>query len=281
MTLDNADGQIDLVARKLASSAEARYPWFLATSLGLVEDVGDETERGTSALLKGAMAVVRRAGEVGVPTERVLALLEPIPRGLRCRLRAWALHGATDAAPDALAGEIAHAIGDRDPTGDDVRLIQRIASEVPRKFYVESWREALGTSPTPEELGQVLASHEVPQEWQRARLWQAVLPDVVGEAWGTTVKLMSTVPAPTREEYLKPPEPRFAWARSPMTKAELERLEVADAARRISSWRPTSDHLIIARELARTLEELVASDPRGVGQPTARHHGPVTPCNLR
>jgi hypothetical protein len=46
-----------------------------------------------------------------------------------------------------------------------------------------------------------------------------------------------------------------------MTRAELEKLDVRDAARRISSWQPTGDHLIIARELARTLEELVASNP--------------------
>jgi hypothetical protein len=96
------------------------------------------------------------------------------------------------------------------------------------------------------------------------RLWHPLLPDAVGEGWITTVSLLSPVlPAPTREEYLEPAEPPFEWARSPMTKTELERLDVRDAARKIASWRPTGDHLIIARELARILEEVVASDPRG------------------
>ena len=264
MTPDNADTRVALVSRKLASSAEGRYQWFLALPSGLVEDLTDETERATSALLKGVMAAVRRAGEIEVPTERVLALLEPIPSGLRCRLRAWALHEATDASPEALVAEITYAIRGRDPTGDDVRLIQRITSEVPGELYVESWRDAMGSPPATEEIGQALASHEVPQEWQRARLWHPLLPDAVGEAWNITVTLMSPVlPVPTREEYLEAPsEPQFGWARSPMTKAELESLEVGDAARRISSWRPADDHLIIARELARTLEQLVASDPR-------------------
>jgi hypothetical protein len=76
------------------------------------------------------VAVVRRAGEIGLPTERVLVLLEPIPSGLRCRLRAWALHEVTDAQPEALVTEIAHAIRGRDPTGDDLRLIQRITEEL-------------------------------------------------------------------------------------------------------------------------------------------------------
>lgn len=263
MTPDNADARVDLVARKLASSAEARYPWFLATPSGFVDDLADETDRGTTALLKGVLAVVRRAGEIGVPTDSILALLAPIPTGLRCRLRAWALHEAKDASPEALVTEIDHAIRGRDPTGDDVRLIQRITSELPRERYVESWRDAIGSPPTTEEIGHALASSEVPQQWQRARLWHPLLPDAVGEAWNTTVSLMSPVlHAPTREQYLEPSEPPFGWARSPMTKAELERLDAGDAARKISSWRPTGDHLIIARELARTLEELVASDPR-------------------
>jgi hypothetical protein len=263
MTPDNAGARVELVARKLARSAEARYPWFFASPSGLVDELRDETDRGATALLTGVVSVVRRAGEIGLPTERVLALLEPIPSGLRCRLRAWALYEATDASPEALVTEIAHAIRGRDPTGDDLRLIQHITQQLSPRRYVESWRDAMGHPPATEEVGRALASREVPQQWQRARLWQPLLPDTVGEAWNTTVSLLSPVlHVPIREQYLEPSEPPFGWARSPMTKTELERLEVGDAALKIASWRPTGDHLIIARELARTLEDLVASDPR-------------------
>jgi hypothetical protein len=263
MTPDNADARIELVARKLASSAEARYPWFLVTPAGFVEDLTDEADRGTTALIRGMVAVVRRAGEIGLPTERVLALLEPIPSGLRCRLRAWTLYEATDAAPEMLVTEIVDGIRRRDPAGDDIRLIQRITQQLSPERYVEAWRDAMGVPPATEEVGRALALREVPQHWRRARLWHPLLPDAVGEGWVTTVSLLSpVVPAPIREQYLEQAEPPFGWARSPMTKAELERLDVREAARRISAWRPTGDHLIIARELARTLEELVASDPR-------------------
>jgi len=180
MTLDNADARVNLVTRKLASSSQARYPWFLASPSGFVEDLTDEADRETTALLRGVVAVVRRAGEIGLPTERVLALLEPIPSGLRCRLRAWALHEATDAQPEALVTEIAHAIRGRDPTGDDLRLIQRITEELPPERYVEAWRDAIGLAPATEEVGLALASREVPQQWQRVRLWQPLLPDTVG-----------------------------------------------------------------------------------------------------
>jgi hypothetical protein len=116
----------------------------------------------------------------------------------------------------------------------------------------------------PEDVGQALASHEVPQDWQRAQLWHPLLPEVVRKIWDTSVTLMSPVlHVPSREDYLEPPpRPELASAQSPMRRSELEGLDVADAARRISSWRPTGDHMIIARELARTLEELVSSEPR-------------------
>jgi hypothetical protein len=99
------------------------------------------------------MAAVRRARELGLPMDRVLALLEPVQSELRARLRAWALSEATDIPPEALITEVANAIGDRDPTGDDVRLIQRVVEQVSSDAYVDSWRGAIGVPPTTEEVG--------------------------------------------------------------------------------------------------------------------------------
>jgi len=206
MTPENADTRIVLLASKLAASTEARYWLFLVASSGSVEDIVEEEGSEAGVLLKGVLAAVLRAREIGLPTDRILALLEPIPGGLLARLRAWALHAARDAPPEVLVGEITHAICDRDPTGDDVRLIQRIETEASRSLYAASWQGAMGSPPTPEEVGRVLASHEVPPEWQRAGRWHPLLPDAVREAWDTTVTLMSPVlHTPTREEYLAPP----------------------------------------------------------------------------
>jgi hypothetical protein len=262
MTLDNVDARIVLLARKLAARAETRYLVFSAMPSGSVEDVTDEEGWGTGALLRGVLAAVRRACEIGLPTDRTLALLEPIPGMLLSRLRTWALSEATDALPEALVSEVTHAIGDRDPTGDDLRLIQRITNQISSEVYVESWRAALGSPPTPEQVGQALALHEVPREWQRAQLWHPLLPNVIGEAWDMTVTLMSPVlDAPTREDYLTPSRPEIGWGQSPMTRSDLAGLDVDEAAARISSWRPTGDRLLVTRELARTFEELVASEP--------------------
>jgi hypothetical protein len=263
MSRDNAEARITLLARKLAAGAESRYLLFMVMPSGSVADVADSEGREIGVLLKGVIAAVRRAREIGLPTDRVLTRLEPVQAGLRARLRAWALSEATDVLPEALVTEVAHAIGDRDPTGDDVGLIQRVVEKVSSDAYVDSWRGAIGVPPTTEEVGRALASEEVPPAWRRVGRWYPLLPEVVREAWDTAVTLMSPViPAPDREAYLEPPAGvQFAWAGSPMARSELERLDVEEAARRISSWRPSGDHLVIARELARTLEELVASDP--------------------
>jgi hypothetical protein len=263
MNRDNANTRITLLARKLAAGAESRYLLFMVMPSGSVADVADSEGREIGVLLKGVMAAVRRACEIGLPTDRVLALLEPVQAGLRARLRAWALSEATDIPPEALVTEVAHAIGDRDPTGDDVRLIQCVVEKVSSDAYVDSWRGAIGVPPTTVEVGRALSSEEVPPGWRRAVRWYPLLPEVVREAWDMAVTLMSPViRAPDREAYLEPPVGvQFGWARSPMTRSVLERLDVEEAARRISSWRSSGDHLVIARELARTLEELVASDP--------------------
>jgi hypothetical protein len=264
MTPENADVRIALLARKLAGNAENRYLSLSVVYSGSVEDIAESEGRGVGVLLRGLIAAVRRARELGQPTERVLALLDPIPSGLLCRLRAWALSEAVDVPADALVREITLAIRTRDPTGDDIHLIDRVASEMSSEMYVESWRRAMGSPPTPEEAGQALASREVPRGWQRARLWHPLLPDPVRAPWDTTEMLMSPgLPAPSRKDYLEPATwPLLESSRSPLPPSELHGMEVADAARRIAAWRPTGDHMVIARQLARDLEGLVAADPR-------------------
>jgi hypothetical protein len=263
MNHDNANTRITLLARTLAAGVESHYLLFTVMPSGSIADVGDNEGREIGVLLRDVMAAVRRARELGLPMDRVLALLEPVQSELRARLRAWALSEATDIPPEALITEVANAIGDRDPTGDDVRLIQRVVEQVSSDAYVDSWRGAIGVPPTTEEVGRALSSEEVPPTWRQAVRWYPLLPEVVREAWDMAVTLMSAViSAPDRETYLEPPvDMQFGWAQSPITRSELEHLDVEEAARRVSSWRPSGDHLVIARELARTLEDLVASDP--------------------
>jgi hypothetical protein len=262
MTPENAEARVALIAGKLSVGSANRYLAVAATTRGSVEDVAEDEGRGAGLLVKAVLTAVRRAREVGIQTERVLALLQPVPGRLLARLRVWTLCEATDVQPQTLVIEVARAIQNRNPTGDDVRLVQRIVTELSPDVYLDAWRAAMGIPPLPEDVGRSLASDDVPQEWYRAYFWHPVLPDTVREAWDTVVVLISgDHPAPRPEEYLRPaPRRDVGVARSPMTANELRQLDMREAAKRISAWRPAGDRMTLARELARSLEEVVASD---------------------
>jgi hypothetical protein len=262
MTVENAETRIALLAGKVSTRDDVRYLMFLSP-LSLVEQAMEDESRGGRLLIKGMAEAVRQALRLGFPTDNLLALIEPLPVDLKSRFRAMVLAEAPDLPDEAQVSEIADAIRHRNPVGEDALLIDRITRDASPDTYMEAWRSAIGHPPAPELVGRMLASHDIPREWLRARLWRRLLPDQVGDAWRSTATLISPVDAPTRADYLSPrSDPELEYGRSPMTKAELEGLDVAEAARRISSWRPDDDHMTIARELGRTLEELVASNAR-------------------
>ncbi|MDQ6944737.1 MAG: hypothetical protein M3256_00385 [Actinomycetota bacterium] len=263
MTAENADTRIALLAAKVSAGAGAQYLAFSLSHLGLAEQPMEEERRGGVLLIRGLAAAVRRAVHLGCPTGKLLALIGQLPPALKHRFRSIVLAEATDLPDDALVSDIADAIRHRNPTAEDVLVIDRITRDVPTERYVAEWRTAIGHPPAPEVVGRMLASHDIPREWQRARLWRRLLPDSVGDAWRSTATLISPVDAPTRADLLTPrSDLEFEYGRSPMTKPELDGLDIKEAGRRISSWRPDGDHMTIARELGRTVEDVVASDAR-------------------
>jgi hypothetical protein len=263
MTVENADTRIALLAGKVSTRDDARYLLISLSSLGLVEQAMEDESRGGLLLIKGMAAAVRRALLLGCRTDKLLALIDLLPPALKYRFRGMVLAEATDLPDEALVSEITDAIRHRNPTAEDVLVIERITRDVSTDRYVEEWRSAIGHPPAPEVVGRTLASHDIPREWLRARLWRRLLPDPVGDAWRSTATLISPVDAPAKADYLTPrSDPELEYGRSPITKPELDGLDIAEAARRISSWRPDGDHMTIARELGRTVEDLVASNAR-------------------
>lgn len=256
----NADARVSLLCRKLSAAEETRYLLFTLHRVGSIEDVSEDEGRGTGVLLSGLRQMVTQSLRLGVDVERILGLIDGLPAELRQRVRSWSLLQAKTAPIEFLVNEVTHAIRNREPTGDDVRLIDRIVEEEPR-LYFDSWAGALGGPPSPDEIGRALSSDEVSTEWRRAMYWYPALPQSVRSAWDTAKLLLEpTPPTTSRENYLKPmPRPQVGWAGSPIRKEDLEALEVEEAARRIADWRPTDEWMVIARELGRTLEEIVAS----------------------
>lgn len=265
MTQENADARVSLLCERLTAASRNHYLLFTLLPTGSIEDVPEDETRGTGVLVRGLMQVVAHGLQLGMSVERIFGLADGLPEGLRHRFRAWLLRQAVDVSVNVLVNEIAQAILDREPTGDDVRLIDRIVRAVKPADFEGPWADALGRPPPPEEVGRALSSNDVPRKWKRAKYWYPVLPETARRAWDTASRLMDpTYPTASREEYLAPmPRPRAGYyAGSPMAQQDLEALGVEDAARRIADWRPTGDRMIIARELGRTLEAIVAAHPQ-------------------
>jgi len=261
----NALTRILILTRGLTVSSETRLLLVSLSQSGSMEQIADEEGRESGALLKTLLAAIRRSRDLAIPTAAVLEAVETLPAALRTRMRVWILRQADDVSPEEQVQEIAAAILDRRPTGEDVLLIDLITSATPPStVWAAAWRGAMGVAPSPEEVGKVLGTGDVPAEWRRVRLWYPILPSEARNEWDTTIALMSpTLPAPGRDVYLEAPKGvELQSARSPFVKADLQELGVNEAARKIATWRPTADHMTLARELGRTLEELVSDAPR-------------------
>lgn len=264
MTEENADTRISLLCRRLVAASETRYLLFTLLPMGSIEDVPEDEARGTGVLLQGLMKVVARGMQLGMNVERIFGLVDGLPEGLRHRIRSWTLRRSLDVPLNILVSEVTQGIRGREPTGDDVRLVDRIVGEASPSDFSESWAAALGTPPSTEAIGRALSSNDVPREWRRAKYWYPILPESARHAWETVSRLMEpTYPTASREEYLAPmPRAHVGYAGSPMAQQDLEPLEVEEAARRIAGWRPTDDRMTIARELGRTLEAIVVAQPQ-------------------
>jgi hypothetical protein len=156
-------------------------------------------------------------------------------------------------------------MAERDPTGDDLALIDRVVEGCTAEEYQPRWTEALGPAPTIDEAGRALGEHEPDQRWVRAYQWLGLVPESVHGPWADVYALMcGAYGTPRRSSLEGRPEIEAAWARSPFSAEELGAMEPVDAAAQVAAWRPDpSQFLIGARELARTVEAAVEADPVG------------------
>ncbi len=260
----NYADRIRLLCYKLRSIPQHNYDrqrlvWQRAGSLDGFPDV-DRSEP-FSALLAALVASLRHAVAFADVAE-LLTTVSPLPDDIRERVRIWILGNAPTAEPGDLIDAITNALASRSPTGDDLRLVDRVVAECDADAYTTAWATASGPPPPVSELGTALATHEVPPEWQRAFQWSGLLPEHVTDAWTTAVAIMSSAYGdPSRATLEQPPTMRVGVGHSPLSEDDLQAMPIQDAARWIASWRPDpSDWLVSARELGRTLQATVKSD---------------------
>ena len=188
-------------------------------------------------------------------------------------MRLWLLNNGADIRVGELIDEITHAIGRRLPNGDDVNLISKIIEGASESEYVEGWRLAMGSAPSVEEVGRALAADDEPEEWMRAYFWLPLLPRISTEEWRDACSVIAAKYGALKGDYLRreePPEITVGPVGSPFDREELEAMVPMEAATTIGAWRPGGDLWVSARELARTLEEVVKDNPQGwVREPVA------------
>ncbi|MEZ5222216.1 MAG: hypothetical protein R2743_12035 [Ilumatobacteraceae bacterium] len=260
----NAARRIQLLCWKVGAVGEdeGSRRWLGYERAGSIADWRDDADDRFSSLLAALVEELKRAWD-WIPLAQMLDMVDAFPDEVRCRVRAWLLAIAPASDPTAMIEELALAIATRDPTGDDLSLIDRVVASTDPSLYVQSWIEALGVPPSVTDVAQALATHDVPLSVRRAFHWSGLLPESVIAAWLPVASVMGAAYGrPGRQALQKRARVEAGWGRSPMTADELGALQPIEAAAAIAAWRPDpSEFLVSARELARTLEEVVKNDP--------------------
>jgi hypothetical protein len=257
----NAPRRLQLLCWKLGTvdAEEDGRRWFVSDQSGSVADWAHEgPDDRFAVLLRACVDTVRHSTE-WMSTDELLAIVDTLPQNLRGRLRAFVLAVGREVDVDRVIAELAKAISERDPTGDDLPLLDRIVAEADPAEYAELWMRQLGPVPAVAEVAGGLSSHQLPEEWLRAYHWAAVLPEQAVAAWSQPASIIAAAyGTPTREALKKRRRVEVGSGRSPMTAQEITAMPPIEAARIISAWRPDpSEWLVGARELARTLEAVV------------------------
>ncbi len=259
---DNSQRRMDILVYKIRSLPEndrllRRLRW---QPSGSMADIPRSARDDRSRLLLSCLLRLLEGAWAWTPASGLLDALDRLPdSGLRQRLRAWVLANAPDVAPSLIADEIEHAISSRSPTGDDVALADRAATDCDHSTSVPRWSEALGAAPDVEQVGRALAEDDVREDWLRALRWASLLPAEASGAWATACDILAArYGRPSRETLVQGAPDVAPFAVSPITADELRSMDPDTAAARVAQWRPgPRDWLGGAREIARTLESVV------------------------
>jgi hypothetical protein len=283
----NAVQRLQLLCWKLGGVGpeEGSRRWFSYERAGSLADWTDDGRDDRFTVLLHALIETIRRSQGWIPVTDVLTIVDSLPDDLRGRVRAFVLSGSPEVDISVVVKELADAIVERDPTGDDLPLLDRVVAHGVRKEYATAWAQALGPAPPIVDLAQRLSRHELPSDWLRAFHWVGLLPDAAVGSWAQPVSVMAAAYGrPSREALEERQHGEVSSGRSPMSSEELKSLSVTEAAERISAWRPDpSEWLVSARLLGRTLEAVMESNAvawlasplrvaTGLRHPTYIHH---------
>jgi hypothetical protein len=260
--------------RKVPGSDHRRREFVSFRGGSIADPLGHGEDDPFPSLIRALVGALHRASESATVPE-LLEWMDVLPADLRDRLRAWILGNWGTTTPHLMIDEVTQAISSRSPTGDDLRLVDAAIQSCNPDEYVEAWAAALGEPPTIAETGAALAARQVPEPWLRAFAWAALLPETVTAAWTAVVAVLAgAYGEPSRSALEQRPRTVAFYGRSPISEEELRTMAPDHAARLIAAWRPDpAQHSIGPRELARSLEAVVKSEPNKWGATPLRTAG--------
>ena len=181
---ENAARRLQLLCWKLGAVTEDEggRRWFEYERAGSIAESGDDDpDDRFGALLKALVTALQRSWE-WLTIDQVLAVVDSLPDEVRVRVRAWLLASAPGVELDAMIDELARAMSEREPTGDDLAVMDRVVAAAAPAEYEQRWGEALGDAPSVVDVAHALAARELSPAVRRGVHWAGIFPGKVGEA---------------------------------------------------------------------------------------------------
>ena len=264
ITQQNARQRIELLCYKIRADPDSDSSlWMLGVDLsGSVADIdGERTGDRFEALLCCLLAAVARSWTY-LPVSDLLDLAQLLPDGLARRVRAWILAQVPQTAPELLLEETCHAMSTRDPSGDDLVVLDRVLNDPDATIYIQRWRAALGDAPTVTELGAALRSPPLPRPLMCRLLWASLLPEEVQGHWAGAVQIFTSRYGSARQYLQRRHGVEVSDVESPIGEAELLAVEPEAAARLVADWSPARGEWPSQKHLvAQTLQSVVEQNP--------------------
>lgn len=274
ITDDNGLRRLRTLSYKLIAADKDRHGWrwFTMDRTGTLASRTLNRREDVFDVLLSAFVTATQVVREAHGTAAVLEIVDTLPEEVRTRARSWLL-GSDQAWPiEGVTEELRAAANNREPTGDDLALVDRVLAHPKWEESVRLVVEALGPPPTIAAVAAAIGQRDVEARWIRAYYWLGLLPNTSWGAWSKVQVLMvGAYGASPRVSLLFEPSVQGGVGRSPYTTEDLSALDPIDAARLAALWRPDpSAFMVGSRELARTVEATVQADPAGwLAQPLA------------
>lgn len=263
LTAANARERVRFLAGKLRVAVRQPLALYTGDITSLRAEVRSDHEVAI-VLAHYLVAAVQRCRALGVSTADPRGWIGDIPGAVGERIRCQLLVDATDVPLREKIDHVIARLGSTLVTGDDRDLVNAVLADEPAGSDLDRWRVALGT---PSRLDEPLTGESIPSEWVRAWQWSAVLPEMFVREWREVIRQVNEHFGEMSAELFdaRPDRVHVLSVQTPYSAEELASLDVVDAARLVSSWRPgqaDARSLGGAQALAQTLRTVVVGDAR-------------------